>query len=55
MRTESVVTEGVIGLASDLIRVDSQFGHLADYLLGRVFIVDHIDYALALAKNIVIL
>lgn len=43
--------EGVIGLASDLIRVDSQFGHLADYLLGRVFIVDHIDYALALAKK----
>ena len=43
--------EGVIGLASDLIRVDSQFGHLADYLLGRVFIVDHIDHALALAKR----
>ena len=43
--------EGVIGLASDLIRVDSQFGHLADYLLGRVFIVDHIDHALALAKK----
>ena len=42
---------GVIGLASDLIRVDSQFGHLADYLLGRVFIVDHIDHALALAKK----
>ena len=38
--------EGVIGLASDLIRVDSQFGHLADYL-----IVDHIDHALALAKK----
>lgn len=43
--------EGVIGLASDLIRVDSRFGHLADYLLGRVFIVDHIDHALALAKK----
>ena len=43
--------KGVFGLASDLIRVDSQFGHLADYLLGRVFIVDHIDHALALAKK----
>lgn len=43
--------EGVIGLASDLIRVDSRFGHLADYLLGQVFIVDHIDHALALAKK----
>ena len=43
--------EGVIGLASDLIRVDSQFGHLADFLLGRVFIVDHKDHALALAKK----
>ena len=43
--------EGVIGLASDLIRVDGQFGNLADYLLGRVFIVDHIDHALVLAKK----
>ena len=43
--------EGVIGLASDLIRVDSQFGHLADYLLGRVFIVDHIDHALLWPRN----
>jgi len=42
---------GVIGLASDLIRVDRQFDNLADYLLGRVFIVDHIDNALALAKK----
>ena len=42
---------GVIGLASDLIRVDPQFSNLADYLLGRVFIVDHIDNALVLAKK----
>ena len=42
---------GVIGLASDLIKVERQFDNLADYLLGRVFIVDHIDNALALAKK----
>ena len=42
---------GVIGLASDLIEVERQFDNLADYLLGRVFIVDHIDNALALAKK----
>ena len=42
---------GVIGLASDLIKVERQFDNLADYLLGRVFIVDHIDNALARAKK----
>ena len=43
--------EGVIGLASELIDTEPQFRELADYLLGRVFVVDHIDHALALARK----
>lgn len=43
--------EGVIGLASDLIDTEPDFRNLAEYLLGRVYVVDHIDHALALARK----
>ncbi len=43
--------KGVIGLASRLISCEPEFLNLANYLLGRVFVVDHIDHALALARK----
>ncbi len=51
-KADQIIREpGVIGLASTLVETDSAFLELADYLLGRVFVVDHIDHALTLAKK----
>ena len=42
---------GVIGIGSDLIQTEQRFLGLADYLLGRTYVVDHIDHAVALARK----
>ncbi len=42
---------GVLGIASKLVQFDSAYGKLAEYLLGRVVVTDHVDHALALAKK----
>ena len=43
--------EGVIGLASTLVKADSKYDGVMSYLLGRVFVVDVIDHAIALAAK----
>lgn len=43
--------KGVIGLASTLVKADSQYDGLVRYLLGRVVVADHIDNAIALARK----
>ncbi|MBQ9120278.1 MAG: chromosome segregation protein SMC [Lachnospiraceae bacterium] len=49
---ESALREaGVIGLASTLVKADKQYYGLIQFLLGRIFVVDTIDHALALAKK----
>ncbi|MDE7299513.1 MAG: chromosome segregation protein SMC [Lachnospiraceae bacterium] len=49
---ESALREpGVIGLASSLVRAEKQYGALVQFLLGRIFVVDTIDHALALARK----
>lgn len=49
---ERALTEpGVLGLAHNLVQVDSQYEGLAKYLLGRVVVVDTIDHAIALARK----
>lgn len=42
---------GVIGLASSLVRTQKQYMVLVQFLLGRIFVVDTIDHALALARK----
>ena len=42
---------GVVGIASNLVRVDFEYENLAKYLLGRILVVDHIDHALAIARK----
>ncbi len=42
---------GVIGLASSLVHVDEQYTRVADFLLGRIVVVDTIDHALLLARK----
>ena len=50
--TKEVLSEkGVIGVASTLVQVDQRFQGLADNLLGRTIVVDHIDQGIALARK----
>ena len=42
---------GVIGVASELVTVGSEYQGLANYLLGRTLVVDHIDHGIAIAKK----
>ncbi|MCR5216897.1 MAG: chromosome segregation protein SMC [Lachnospiraceae bacterium] len=43
--------EGVVGVASNLVKVSFEYVDLARYLLGRILVVDHIDHALAIARK----
>ena len=42
---------GVVGIASDLVKVSFEYVELSKYLLGRVLVVDNIDNALAIARK----
>ena len=42
---------GVIGIASDLVKVAAQYQGLSVYLLGRTLVVDHIDHGIAIARK----
>ncbi|PNV63885.1 chromosome segregation protein SMC [Clostridium sp. chh4-2] len=42
---------GIIGLASNLVKMAPEYEGLAKYLLGRVVVAENIDYAIALAKK----
>ena len=42
---------GVIGMGNTLVRTEARFEGLAGYLLGRTYVVDHIDHAIALARK----
>ncbi len=52
IKDEHVLKEpGVLGVASDLVRCEPQYRSIAEYLLGRILVVDTIDHALALARK----
>lgn len=48
---EALKEEGVIGLASSLVKTQEKYEGLASYLLGRTVVVDHIDHAIGLARK----
>lgn len=51
-REEAALEEnGVIGLASTLVSVEKKYQKLAEQLLGRTIVVDHIDHGIAIAKK----
>ncbi len=43
--------KGVVGIASNLVRVSFEYENLARYLLGRIVVVDNIDNALLIARK----
>ena len=52
IRNEEALREpGVIGLANTLVSVETKFKGLADQLLGRTIVVDHIDHGIAIARK----
>ncbi len=52
IRNEEALREpGVIGLANSLVHVEKRFTGLADQLLGRTIVVDHIDHGIAIARK----
>lgn len=52
LENETCINEkGVIGVASNLVRVSFEYEGLAKYLLGRILVVDNIDNALLIAKK----
>ncbi|MBE5926752.1 MAG: chromosome segregation protein SMC [Lachnospiraceae bacterium] len=49
---ERVLSEkGVIGLASDLVKIKKEFEAVAKYLLGRIVVADNIDNAIIIARK----
>ena len=42
---------GVIGIGSELVHADDRYRELKTYLLGRTYVVDTIDHAIALARK----
>ena len=52
LENEACINEkGVIGVASNLVRVSFEYEGLAKYLLGRILVVNNIDNALLIAKK----
>ncbi|MDO4788707.1 MAG: chromosome segregation protein SMC [Johnsonella sp.] len=50
--SEALLSEkGVIGTAASLIKTEERYRDLFDSLLGRIYVVDHIDHAVAIAKK----
>lgn len=51
VREEVKKENGVIGVASELIEIDKKYKNLANYLLGRIVVVDDIDHAIAIERK----
>lgn len=50
-KQEALREPGAIGLASTLVQIQPEYQAVAEHLLGRILVVDHIDHALAIAKK----
>ena len=42
---------GFIGMGDELVKTDDRYKNIASFLLGRIYIVDNMDHALAIARN----
>lgn len=50
-QSDALKEKGVVGVASDLVKVDAKYDKLAEHLLNRTLVVKHIDDGIALAKK----
>ena len=42
---------GFIGMGDELVKTDDRYKNIASFLLGRIYIVDNMDHALAIARK----
>ena len=50
-RPEALKEKGVIGVASELVKVEPEYEQLAGHLLGRTIVADNIDTGIMLARK----
>lgn len=50
-KDDCIKEKGVVGIASNLVRVSFEYENLIKYLLGRVLVVDSIDNAMYIARK----
>ncbi len=50
-KPQSLDAEGVIGVASELVDCEERFRGLVNRLLGRTFVIDTIDHAIAIGRQ----
>ncbi len=50
-KDDCIKEKGVVGIASNLVKVSFEYENLIKYLLGRILVVDNIDNAMAIAKK----
>ena len=48
---EVIAAQGVVGIASDLVKCDKRYRGVVENLLGRTVVADNIDNAIALSKR----
>ncbi|WP_058486326.1 chromosome segregation protein SMC [Defluviitalea phaphyphila] len=50
-KEEILKEEGILGVASDIIKYDSIYKNIISYLLGRVFIVKNLNFGIKIARK----
>ena len=48
---EALKEKGVIGMADELVSIDSKYKNVAKAMLGRIVVVDHVDNAIKIARK----
>ena len=48
---EALKEKGVIGMADELVSIDSKYKNVAKAMLGRIVVVDHVDNAVKIARK----
>ena len=48
---DSLKEDGVIGMADEVVDIDSKYRNVAKAMLGRIVVIDNVDHALKIAKK----
>lgn len=48
---EALKEKGVIGMADELVSIDSKYKNVAKAMLGRIVVIDHVDNAVKIARK----
>lgn len=48
---DALKEDGVIGMADELVNIDSKYKNVAKAMLGRIVVIDNVDHAVKIAKK----